>query len=369
MTKTKWKPSEKSIAELRDLADQTSKAALTAAPGHQDVVKNAAKKIDAFADGMERRRSAVAEAVPAVLVLPDLATNQELATARVKQSTRRGQDVFLPSWSSVARALPDAFLRTAVFSTSSSIQKSNAQVLAGDKSLLVANEVIASLNILSIIFSGYRLCQFDRQVYAACLDYYRERPLAPTNCTKHVGTSYHEFAGRLGATHNAKTYKAIRASLLRLSFAQIRMRRDSMDIEVPKLLSVHFDDGSATGELKGSDTLMLRVTESVAELFGVGSWTAIDQQVVSFDGLRGWLGSFYATHKGPKWLPVETLYKLSGYESKPSNFRDSLVKALDKLKEPETPECSRVEKYVFSKDQTKLRVILGRWPTHTAASV
>ena len=82
---------------------------------------------------------------------------------------------------------------------------------------------------------------------------------------------------------------------------------------------------------------------------------------MSYDGLRGWLGSFYATHKGPKWLPVETLYKLSGYESKQSNFMDSLIKALDKLKETETPECSRVERYVFTKDENKLRVVLERW--------
>jgi len=344
---------------------------MTTASGFQQITLKASDEIDKMADRMERKAKAV-EHEPAVLVLPDTATNQELATARVRQAAKRGQDVYLPSWSSVARVLPNAFLRTAVFSTSSSIQKLNDQVLAGDRSLILANEEIATLKNMRFLFTGYRLCQFDRQVYATCLEYYRERPLAPMDCTRHVRTSYHEFASRMGGNHNAKTYVAIRVSLLRLSYAQIRIRSERLDIEVPKLLSVHFDDGSASGEVKGADQLMLRVTESVAELFGVGDWTGIDQKVVGYDGLRGWLASFYASHKKSQWLPVDTLYRLSGYESKPSNFRDSLVKSLDKLKEPGTPDCSRVERYSFGtyldkdtgKERERVIVYLERWPQH-----
>lgn len=350
--------------ELRDLARRTSEAAMVCPPGFQLIPLEAAEELDAEADRLDRMAAAAATPEPAVLVLPETATNQELSKARTRQSARRGQDVFLPSWSSVTRGLPDAFLRTALFSTSSSIQKSNPQILGGDQSLIVANEEIATMNNVRVLFSGYRLCQFDRQVYATCLDYYRERPLAPLDCTKQVRTSYYEFASRMGGTHNAKTYLGIRASLLRLSFAQIRMRINRLDIEVPKLLAVNFDDGSASGELTGADTLMLCVTESVAELFGVAAWTAIDLPAVDYDGLRGWLGSFYATHSKARWLPVETLYELSGYESRMSNFRDSLVKALDKLKEPGTPDCSRVARYSFDEKKEKVLVVLERWSRH-----
>ncbi len=347
--------------ELRDLARRTSDAAMLCPPGFQLIPLEAAEELNDEADRLDRRAAAATEPEPAVLVLPETATNQELSKARTRQSTRRGREVFLPNWSSVTRGLPDAFLRTALFSTSSSIQKSNQLILEGDKSLIVANEVIASMNNLRFLFSGYRLCQFDRQVYATCLDYYREQPLAPLDGTKQVRTSYYEFANRMGGTHNAKTYMGIQASLLRLSFAQIRIRSDRLDIEVTKLLAVDFDDGSASGELKGADTLTLRVTESVAELFGIAAWTAIDLQAVDYDGLRGWLGSFYATHKEAKWLPVKTLFKLSGYESKMSNFRDSLIKALDKLKEPGTPNCSRVARYSFDKKRENVYVVLERW--------
>ncbi len=358
--------------KLRDLAERTSDAAMVCPPGFQLIPLEAAEELNDEADRLDRRAAASAEPEPAVLVLPETATNQELSKARTRQSTRRGREVFLPNWSSVTRGLPDAFLRTALFSTSSSIQRSNHQVLEGDKSLIIANEVIASMNNLRFLYSGYRLCQFDRQVYATCLDYYREQPLAPLDCAKQVRTSYYEFAKRMGGTHNAKTYVGIRASLLRLSFAQIRIRSDRLDIEVPKLLAVNFDDGSASGELMGADTLALCVTEPVAELFGVAAWTAIDLPAVDYDGLRGWLGSFYATHDRAKWLPMEMLYQLSGYESKMSNFRDSLIKALDKLKSLDTPQCSRVVRYSFGtyldketgKEKENVIVYLEGWRQH-----
>ncbi len=354
----KRKTNAERIAALRELAERTATAALTAEPGYQMTVLDASEKLGEIADSLTRKTAAEQ---PPVLVLPDNATNPELRTARTKQAARRGREVYLPSWSSVAQALPDAFLRTALFSSSSSIQKQNDQVHAGDRTLLVADQEIASFPDIRLMFSGHRLCQFDRQVYATCLEYYRELPLAPEDCTRHIQTTFHAFASRMGSTHNAKTYLAIRASLLRLSFAQLRLRYERLNIEVPKLLSVSFEDGASTGDMHGSDMLLLRVTEPVAELFGVASWTAVDKVAVDYDGLRGWLANFYASHGKAKWLPVETLYRLSGYESKLSNFRESLVKALDKLKEDSTPLCSRIAKYHFTKDKASLYVVREEW--------
>lgn len=358
----KRKTNAERIAELRDLAERTATAALTAEPGYQMTVLDASETIGNIANSMSRKAEQ-----PAVLVLPDNATNQELRSARTKQAARCGREVYLPSWSSVAQALPDAFLRTALFSSSSSIQKKNDQVLAGDRTLLVADHEIASFRDIRLMFSGYRLCQYDRQVYATCLEYYREHPLVPEDCTLYIRTTFHEFASKMGSTHNAKTYLAIRASLLRLSFAQLRLRYERLNIEVPKLLSVSFEDGATTGDMHGSNMFLLRVTEPVADLFGVACWTAVDKVAVDYDGLRGWLASFYASHGKAKWLPVETLYQLSGYESKLSNFKDSLSKALDKLMESSTPLCSRISKYHFSKDKTALYVVREEWLADSGA--
>jgi hypothetical protein len=257
-------------------------------------VFDAAEQLVRVADGLERRaRKEFTE--PPIAELPSNATTEEVRNARRRQATRRGTEVYLPSWSAMAQALPNTFLRSALFSSGRNIQAENAKVLSGDQTLLVAGKEIASFQNLTLTFSGYELCQFDRHVYATCLDYYREMPLSPEGCPRHVRTSFYEFASRMGNEYSVKAHKAIRVSLLRLSFAQMRLRYNRMNIEVPKLLSVTFEDGEAGGDFKGSDMLMLRVTVSVAELFGPGAWTAVAKEAAGYDGLRGWLASFYAS--------------------------------------------------------------------------
>ncbi|WP_084534350.1 hypothetical protein [Paraburkholderia dilworthii] len=347
-------------AELRALAARATEAAIDAAPDHQSAVRDAAECINRIAGGLERKAEE-ASAEPAIAVLPPNATVEEVRRARCRQAARRGADVYLPNWSDMAQALPDAFLRTALFGSGRNIQSENDKVLSGDQTLLVAGKEVASFQNLTLTFSGYELCQFDRQVYATCLDYYRERPLCPDECPRHVRTSFYEFACRMGNAYSVKAHKAIRASLLRLSFAQMRLRCQRMNIEIPKLLSVTFEDGEAGGDFKGSDMLLLRVTVSVAELFGPGAWTAVAREVVRYDGLTGWLASFYASHSAAKWVWVNQLYALSGYESHTRNFKASLIRALEKLKDGETPLCSRVSAYHFSKDGTRIYVIRSEW--------
>lgn len=348
------------VADLRELAHLTADAAMTAAPGQQLTVLSAAKRLSSIADSIERKAKQDAN-VPAIAVLPADATVDEVRKARRRQATRRGEAVYLPSWSAMALALPNAFLRSALFSTGRSVQADNDKVLAGDRSFLVAGKEIVSFQNMTLTFSGYELCQFDRHVYATCLDYYREMPLSPEESPQPIRTSFYEFANRMGLTYGLNPHKAIRASLLRLSFAQMRMRYNRWNLEVPKLLSVSFEDGTTSGDFKGSDVMFLRVTVSVAELFGPGAWTAVDKEAVGYDGLMGWLASFYAGHSAPQWLPVARLRQLSGYESHMRNFKASLVRALEKLQDERTPACSQVGSYHLSKDGTKLMVVRTAW--------
>ncbi|WP_429315354.1 plasmid replication initiator TrfA [Paraburkholderia sp. GAS448] len=323
-------------------------------------VIGAAKQLLDIADGLERRKKKALEQ-PAVAELPANATADEIHHSRRRQATRMGSDVYLPGWSASARALPNAFLRSALFSAGRSVQTDNANLLAGRSTCLAAEEKIATFKNTTVMSSGYGLCQFDRLVYSTCLDYYREVPLCPEESLLYERTTFYEFARRMGNKYSAKTHRAIRASLLRLSFAQVRVRHERMDIEVPKLLSVKFEDGGSVEDFKGSDVLLLRVTASVAELFGAGSWTAVDNEAARYDGLRGWLANFYAGHAHPKPLSVELLHRLSGYESNKRNFRVGLVRALERLKDLDTPACSRVASYHFSEDGTTIYVVRSAW--------
>jgi hypothetical protein len=365
MERKRARPSTLEDAEqLRDLANRTAEAAMTTAPGYQSTVLDAAERLRKVA-GSRERQAKLAAAEPPVVVLPSDATVDEVRTARRRQATRRGQDVYLPSWSEMALALPNTFLRSALFSAGRHVQANNKNVLEGDKSALVADKEVVSFSNLTLTLSGYELCQFDRQVYATCLDYYRERPLSPEGSNHYVKTSFYEFAKRTGLAYGLNPHKAIRASLLRLSFAQIRIRHKGWNLEVPKLLTVSFEDGSSNGVLKGSDTMLLRVTEPVAELFGRGAWTAVEKEAVGYDGLMGWLTSFYAGHSKAKGLPVEFLQRLSGYQSHIGNFKTSLIRALDKLKDNKVPDSIRVSNYYFTEDGNDLTVVRAAWAKST----
>lgn len=152
------------VAELRTLANLTAEAALSTAPGQQVTVLEAAEQLGRFADGLERRaKSALTE--PAVVELPSNATSEEVHHARRRQAARRGTEVYLPSWSVMARALPNAFLRTALFSAGRAVQADNAMVLSSDPSLLVAGKEIASFRKMTVIFSGYQRFTFLRALF------------------------------------------------------------------------------------------------------------------------------------------------------------------------------------------------------------
>src|SRR5579864_2830780 len=123
------------VAELRALGKRTADAALTAAPDQQMTVIGAAKQLLDIADGLERRKKKALEQ-PAVAELPANATADEIHHSRRRQATRMGSDVYLPGWSASARALPNAFLRSALFSAGRSVQTDNANLLAGRSTCL-----------------------------------------------------------------------------------------------------------------------------------------------------------------------------------------------------------------------------------------
>ncbi|MBN3808742.1 plasmid replication initiator TrfA [Paraburkholderia sp. Ac-20347] len=323
-------------------------------------VLDAAEQLQHIADGIERREKKSLEQ-PAVAELPANATADEMYHSRRRQATRVGSEVYLPGWSATARALPNSFLRSALFAAARNVQTDNANLLAGTSTCLVAEKKIGTFKNMTLMFSGHSLCQFDRLVYATCLEYYREIPLCPEGSPRYERTTFYEFARRMGNKYSVNAHRAIRASLLRLSVAQVRVRRERVNIEVPKLLSVKFEKGGSADDCKGSDVLLLQVATSVAELFGPGEWTAVDNEAAGYDGLKGWLASFCAGHAHPKPLPVDLLREITGYASNKWNFKASLVRALEKLKTPDTPACSRVASYHFSDDSTQIYVVRSAW--------
>ncbi|WP_288841834.1 hypothetical protein [uncultured Deefgea sp.] len=356
MNKKAMKCSELSIlaANLPDVASrpQEEQQLILEAAGEQ------IKILRSIIKGGEQKKN---NANSAIVELAIDATAEEFKSARIRQAVRRGADVYLPSWSAMSQALPSSFLRTALFSCATNVTSENERVLAGDSTLLVANKVIASFSSVSLVLSGNELCQFDRQVYAACLDYYRDFPLATSDCKQYQETNFYEFSRRMGNQYSKNLHKSIQASLLRLRSVELRIKYKRANLEALKLMTVYFEDDSEGGDFKASDRISICITNEIAELFGVGDWTAVEMPVVKLKGLAAWVAHFYASHSESRELSIETLYKLSGYQSKFSNFKASLKQVLEKLADESIPAHTRVSSYVFSEDDKKITVKLSPW--------
>lgn len=333
---------------LRALADATALEALSKNP-NPNVLLHVASELETRAQRAERENMA------AVAVLPANATEAETRHKRTRQATCVGKDVYLPIWQKVMQIMPSSLLRSDLFSVSSHVQEMWAD--PSNPPLKVVDKKITTTSDVTMTLTGYELCQFDRCVYAACLNFYRERPLAK-NSDDHIQTSFYALAHELGRHYGRKPHIAIRASLLRLSAAQLRIRSKRLNLELPKLLSVSFEDGEAGNDYKGADRILLQIPASTAELYGRGAWTAVDIAISQADGVRGWIGGFYASHSKEWPLSFEQLRRLSGYTSHIRNFTRSVTRDLDTLNALPNP---LVESYEVSACKTRLTVRCVGW--------
>lgn len=346
-------PSAKQVAELEAQAEGTRRAAecvgdfLT-----QDLTYAAAATIDSMACYQKRRLEADRQSV---LVLPDNASTAEMREARLRRAVRRGEDVFLPSWRDATVGIPNVFLRSALF----------AAAAVTDKPLV--NAEIASRGDTCLTLTGHPLGDYDRRVFAACLDYYRgERPLYSGDEPRWVKVTFWQLAKDLQVAYGPNVHKAIRDSLIRLNAAHLRIRVKRVDIPMPRLIDVVFDDGyqgrdTLDRRLRGSDLISFRVQETMANLFGPEDWSAVSKAALNDQsGLPSWLAGFYSSHAGPYAVKIADLYRFSGVVCDLREFRRRLKRALVHLQADDVPAGVRIESFMFDEDE-RVTVRLVRW--------
>lgn len=302
-----------------------------------------------YLETVAKQREKGPVAAEPVLRLQANATERELREARSRQAVRRGDEVFLPLGKPGSVALPNLLLRSALFSSS------NAQGEA------VKEETIATQGDVSITLTGLRLGGYDRRVFSACLGMYQKgRPLQPSAAKAQeawVQTSFYQLSLLIETSYGERVKDAIRASLIRLNAALLRVRVRRRDIPLPRLIEVAFDDGQLDGH---GASVAFRMHECIAQLFGQNAWTHVTGEALhGFAGLSGWLASFYHTHAKPYPILVADLHRYSGQDCEPREFRRRLVRALTRLQAEDVAEQIRVEG--FDLDGGLLTVRLTRW--------
>jgi hypothetical protein len=235
--------------------------------------------------------------------------------ARAKRGTGRKalpkNVIQLPVWPQAVRAVPNGFLRSALFGA---IGKGRRRYING--------EDLAAIDGVTIRYKGERLDQGDLDVWESVLHAVRLQELG-SECRL---TSY-ALLKLMGKTDSGKNRTTLQNRIERLVANAVTVRQGRYT----------YIGGLIRSAAKDEETQewVIELDEKIRPLFTADQFTQIEWQVRhALDGqsLAQWLHGFYASHTKPFPMKVETLLDLSGSENtEPRSSRQKLRKALNAL--------------------------------------
>ena len=254
--------------------------------------------------------------------LDDLLARIPEMQARAKQRAERAplpgaplpkNVVQLPLWPEPVRAVPNGFLRSALFGA-----------IAKGKRRYIDGEQLAALDGIEIRYTGQRLDQGDLDVWESVLHAVRLQELG-SQCRL---TSY-ALLKLMGKTDTGKNRATLNKRITRLVASALTVKQGRYSY-IGSLIA---------GAAKDEDTQewVIELDPRLRPLFAADQFTQIEWAVRhELDGqqLAQWLHGFYATHAKPFPMKVETLLSLSGSENtEPRSSRQKLRKALNAVAE------------------------------------
>jgi hypothetical protein len=243
---------------------------------------------------------------------------QEKAKQRAKDSPLPDSPiprnvVKLPIWPEPVRAVPNGFLRSALFGA---IRKGRRRYIKGEQ--------LAALDGIEIRYTGERLDQGDLDVWESVLHAVRLQELG-SQCRI---TSY-ALLKLTGKTDTGKNRATLHERITRL-------RANAVEVKQGRYIYI---GGLIAGAAKDEETQewVIELDTKLRPLFAADQFTQVEWAVRhALDGQPSaqWLHGFYASHAKPFPLKVETLHKLCGSEATlMSDFAKTLRKALDAVVE------------------------------------
>jgi len=233
---------------------------------------------------------------------PDPKPEPEKPTAKIIQ---------LPLWPEPVHAVPNDVLRSALFAA-----------IQGKTRRFMKMEIIASVEGVTVKFTGEQLDQSDLDVWEQALHLMRQHPLG-TECS-FTGGSFLRLLGRAAGKNN---YEWLKSSLNRLLSCSVEITNGR------KIVGTKFLAGYEIDEI--TRAFKLTIDPKMAKLYSAG-WSVIDweqRQKIRGKPLALWLHGDLASHAEPFPRKVETLHRLCGSKDKLlRNFKRALQKALGDLK-------------------------------------
>ncbi len=221
--------------------------------------------------------------------------------------------VQLPLWPEPVRAVPNGFLRSALFGA-----------IAKGKRRYMEREQVAALDGLQILYTGQRLDQGDLDAYESVLHAVRFQTMGE-QCRV---TSY-ALLKLMGKTDTGKNRATLHKRLTRLRANAIEIKQGRYGY-IGGLIDKAFKD-------EETQEWVIVLSPELHPLFAADQFTRLEWAVRrALDGqpLAQWLHGFYASHAKPFPLKIDTIHRLCGSEATlMSDFAKTLRKALDAVAE------------------------------------
>lgn len=221
------------------------------------------------------------------------------------------QQMSLPMWPEVTRGVPNAFLRNALFGTSS-IRKTHKR-----------RTLVSSVEQYEVRFKGETFNQTDLDVWETLLQLARLQPLG----TK-VEFTAHALLKELGRGTGGKDHEQLKEELARLGSGWTEIT----DKKARKTFAGNFISSYVRDD--ATERYVVSFTPEMAQLYEAG-YTLIDleqRRALGRNSLAKWLHGHYASHAKPFAYKVATLHELTASGTTELwKFRQLLKKAHDAL--------------------------------------
>lgn len=217
--------------------------------------------------------------------------------------------VQLPLWPEAVRAVPNGFLRSALFGA---IRKGRRRYLERER--------LAALEGIELWYTGPRLDQGDLDVWESISHMLREQNMG-TECR----TTSYALLKLMGLKDTGKNRDTLQTRIARLRANAVAIKQGRYEY-IGGLL-----DRAARDEETQEWVIVL--DPNMRALFAPDQFTQIQwsvRQSLAGQPLAQWLHGFYASHAAPYPIKIETLRELSGSEAgELKYFTKILKKAMD----------------------------------------
>lgn len=253
-----------------------------------------------------------AELMARVARVRQQAREREQAQSEAAPAPSSGSNVVrLPLWPEAVRAVPNGFLRSALFGA---IRKGRRRYIKGEQ--------LAAVDGIEIRYTGERLDQGDLDVWESVLHAVRLQELG-SRCRV---TSY-ALLKLMGLTDTGKNRATLHERITRLVACAVELKQGRY-VYIGGLIRFAAKD-------EETQEWVIELDEKLRPLFAIDQFTQVEWAVrheLSGHQLAQWLHGFYASHADPFPLKIETLHKLCGSEAGELwKFAQTLRKALDEV--------------------------------------